>query len=108
MNAKIISRCAVIGVLAACLAGVALAGALGAGQSPQTADRVLLISPAGMHAFDLERFVAAHPTSTLAALTKRSGVFYDDSWDQALTPAGSDARRLAAADTVKTLPRLGL
>ena len=101
MNAKIISRCAVIGVLAACLAGVALAGALGAGQSPQKA-------PAGMHAFDLERFVAAHPTSTLAALTKRSGVFYDDSWDQALRPAGSGARRLAAADTVKTLPRLGL
>jgi hypothetical protein len=127
MSEKSIWRCAVIGVLAASLAGVAASGALAARQSPQKADRVLLISIAGMHAFDLERFAVAHPTSTLAALKKRgvsyakamaprpsdsfpgmialatgalpkrSGVFYDDSWDRALAPAGSDCANKGAA-----------
>ncbi len=124
---EIIRRCAFVGGLAACLAGLAPAGAYGAGKSSQKADRVLLISIAGMHEFDLERFVAAHPTSTLAtlkrrgvsyakamaprpsdsfpgiiaittgALPRRSGVFYDDSWDRALAPAGSDCAKKGAA-----------
>jgi len=72
---------------------------------------------AGMHDFDFTRFVAAHPDSALATLRKRgvlylaprpsdsfpgmialvtgalpkqTGVFYDDTWDRALSPAGSD------------------
>ncbi len=120
MADKTIRRCAVVGALAACFAGLAPACALGAGQSSQRADRILIVGIAGMHEFDLERFVAAHPTSTLAALKKRgissagamaprpsdsfpgmiamatgalprrSGVFYDNSRDRALTPVGTD------------------
>src|SRR5438552_14540283 len=72
---EIIRRCAFVGGLAACLVGLAPAGAYGAGKSAQKADRVLFISIAGMHEFDLERFVAAHPASTLAAL-KKHGISY--------------------------------
>jgi hypothetical protein len=94
---------------------------------PPTADRVLLISIAGMHEFDFVRFVAANPHSALAglrkrgalythalaprpsdsfpgmialatgALPKRTGVFYDDSWDRLLSPAGSDCSKKGAA-----------
>ena len=41
------------------------------------AKHVLLVSVDGMHAVDLERFIATHPTSALAALA-RSGVRYTD------------------------------
>ncbi len=127
MADKTIRRCAVVGALTACFAGRAPACALGAGQSSQKANRILIVSIAGMHEFDLERFVAAHPTSTLAALKKRgistaramaprpsdsfsgmiamatgalpkrSGVFYDNSRDRALTPAGTDRVTKGAA-----------
>jgi hypothetical protein len=110
---------------------VLLAAASASGQAGDKAgaraERVLLISIAGMHELDLERFVAAHPESALAklgargtlytkalaprpsdsfpgmialatgALPKRSGVFYDDSWDRTLSPAGSDCAKKGAA-----------
>jgi hypothetical protein len=113
--------------LAACMASAAPAAAQTAGPSAAKADRVLLISIAGMHDFDLTRFVAAHPDSALAklrqrgalytqalaprpsdsfpgmialatgALPKRTGVFYDDTWDRALSPAGSNCSKTGAA-----------
>jgi hypothetical protein len=111
----------------ALLALAAPAGAQTGGRNAAKADRVLLISIAGMHEFDFARFVAAHPDSALArlrkrgtlytealaprpsdsfpgmialatgALPKRSGVFYDDTWDRALSPAGSDCSKKGAA-----------
>lgn len=81
---------------------------------------VLLVSVDGLHASDLARFVAAHPDSTLARLAAQgidytnahavvpadsfpgllalvtggtpaaTGVYYDDSYDRALSPPGSD------------------
>jgi Type I phosphodiesterase / nucleotide pyrophosphatase len=81
---------------------------------------VLLISVDGLHASDLARFVAEHPASTLAQLSRRgtrfthassakpsdsfpgllamltggspraTGVYYDVSYDRALSPPGSD------------------
>jgi Type I phosphodiesterase / nucleotide pyrophosphatase len=113
--------------IAACGVAALLAMAAPAAQGAAKADRVLLISIAGMHEFDLARFVAAHPDSALAtlrkrgvsfseamaprpsdsfpgmialatgALPKRSGVFYDDTWDRALSPAGSDCSKRGAA-----------
>jgi len=80
---------------------------------------VLLVSVDGLHALDLDRFVGAHPGSTLARLSKRgltysdarstapsdsfpgilalvaggtpavTGVYYDDAYDRALSPPGS-------------------
>jgi predicted AlkP superfamily pyrophosphatase or phosphodiesterase len=82
--------------------------------------RVLLISLDGFHRFDLDRYIASHPGSALADLASRSvrysnavamrpsdsfpgslamvtggspsstGIFYDVSWDDNLSPAGSD------------------
>ncbi|MDP9324034.1 MAG: alkaline phosphatase family protein, partial [Acidobacteriota bacterium] len=78
---------------------------------------VLLVSVDGLHAVDLERFVAAHPASALASLTasgrtythatatkpsdsfpgmlamvtggtpRSTGVYYDDGYDRSLVPA---------------------
>jgi hypothetical protein len=80
---------------------------------------VLLVSVDGLHASDLAHFVAAHPDSTLAQLAaqgvsytnaravapadsfpgllalvtggtpRATGVYYDDSYDRALSPPGS-------------------
>jgi hypothetical protein len=82
--------------------------------------RVLLISVDGLHALDLSTYVAGHPGSTLAQLSRQgttfpngssskpsdsypgllaqitggsprsTGVFYDDSYDRLLSPPGSD------------------
>ncbi len=49
-------------------------------------DHVLLVSVDGLHAVDLERFVAAHPASTLARMAAH-GVVYDN----AHTPSPSDS-----------------
>ena len=49
-------------------------------------DRVLLISVDGLHSLDVERYVAAHPDSALAALAAH-GVTYTN----ARTPANSDS-----------------
>jgi hypothetical protein len=83
-------------------------------------DHVLLLSLDGFHDFDLTNYVAAHPMSALAAVVERgrrysnasaqtpsdsfpgtlamttggspasTGVYYDVSWDNNLSPAGSD------------------
>ena len=80
------------------------------------AARVLLLSIDGLHASDLDRFVATHPDSTLAQLSatgrtytqassskpsdsfpgllamvtggtpRSTGVYYDDGWDRSLAP----------------------
>src|SRR5260370_4113821 len=82
--------------------------------------QVLLISIDGLHAVDLERFIAGHPASTLARLAhmgtryteasaskpsdsypgllaivtggspRSTGVYYDDSYDRRLSPPGSN------------------
>ena len=113
-------------ILAALL--VVLAGMLSfpafAGQNNDVpngkAKRVLLISLDGFHQFDLDRYIASHPSSALADLASRgvsysnaismrpsdsfpgslamvtggspssTGIFYDVSWDDNLSPAGSD------------------
>ena len=89
------------------------------GISPKV-DHVLLLSLDGFHDFDLMNYVAAHPTSALAAVVDRgrryanasaqtpsdsfpgtlamttggspssTGVYYDVSWDNSMSPAGSD------------------
>jgi hypothetical protein len=81
------------------------------------AKRVLLISVDGLHAVDLDRYVAAHPQSAFAGLSQHgltysnaytptpsdsfpgilalttggtpfsTGIFYDDKWDRALLPS---------------------
>jgi hypothetical protein len=85
-------------------------------------EHVILISLAGMHEVDLERYVAANPGSTLSkliargtsytqvqasrpsdsfpgmvalvtgGLPKTTGIIYDESFDRSLSPAGSGAR----------------
>jgi Type I phosphodiesterase / nucleotide pyrophosphatase len=110
----------------AVLVGLA-AGSTGAQAAAKAADRVLLISIAGLHEFDLEHFITAHPDSVLAGLKKRavaytgvmaprpsdsfpgvialmsgalprqSGIFYDDTWDRALSPAASDCGKKGGA-----------
>jgi hypothetical protein len=105
-----------------CLAaGLAASAALLATGARADAKHVLVISIDGMHAADLARYVQAHPTSALAALSGRgvtytnasttepsdsfpgtvgaltgasprlSGVYYDVSYDRALRAPGSDA-----------------
>ena len=86
----------------------------------QRAEHVLLLSLDGFHPFDMENYIAAHPTSALADVKSRgvnytnatssrpsdsfpgtlamvtggsprsTGVFYDISWDDNLSPPGSD------------------
>lgn len=88
---------------------------------------VLLISVDGMHQSDLVRYVTTHPHSTLAALSRRgstftnasaskpsdsfpgllamvtggsprsTGVFYDVSYDRALSPPGSACQTVGTA-----------
>jgi hypothetical protein len=84
------------------------------------ADRVLLLSIDGFHAFDYDAYVAAHPASALADIGSRgvkythatssrpsdsfpgtlamvtggsprtTGIFYDITWDDRLSPPGSN------------------
>ena len=90
------------------------------GQPNPKVDHVLLLSLDGFHDFDLTNYVATHPTSALAEVVARgrrysnasaqtpsdsfpgtlamatggsprsTGVYYDVSWDNRLSPAGSD------------------
>jgi hypothetical protein len=92
----------------------------GHGHGHDKVERVLLLSIDGMHDFDLTNYVAAHPTSALASLVARgtvytqaystvpsdsfpatlaittggspksTGVYYDTSWDDNLSPPGSN------------------
>ena len=115
-------RHALIGaaIILSAAGGSALRAQAAAGASEHArlqAKRVLLISVDGLHAVDLDRFVATHPHSTLAGLTRHgltyanaytpavsdsfpgilalttggtpfsTGVFYDDKWDRALLPS---------------------
>jgi type I phosphodiesterase/nucleotide pyrophosphatase len=86
---------------------------------PQHAEHVLLLSVDGLHQADLARYVHDHPSSALAALThdgvefthaktpvpsdsfpgmvaqatggnpSSTGIYYDDTWNRALLPAGT-------------------
>ena len=112
-------RLRVLAVLAtAGLAGVVLA-AQPAGANDAAAKHVLLISVDGLHQTDLAWYVSKHPDSALAELVqegvnftnaqtpfpsdsfpgmvaqvtggnpKTTGVYYDDTWNHALLPAGT-------------------
>ncbi len=94
---RVVLCCVALSLVFTGLIGPSFAQAA-ASKVPQ-ADRVLLVSIAGMHEFDFTRFVAANPDSTLAKLRKR-GVSYT----QAFVPRPSDS-----SDTgVRPLPGLGL
>ena len=115
-------RWRVLAVVMAPLAGAlafAPVGSASADINPKV-DHVLLLSLDGFHDADLTNYVAAHPTSALAAVVARgrrysnasaqapsdsfpgtlamttggspssTGVYYDVSWDNDLSPAGSD------------------
>jgi hypothetical protein len=96
-------------------------------------DRVLLLSIDGFHASDLDRYVQSHTTSALAELVSRgvkytnaissrpsdsfpgtlamvtggspatTGIFYDVSWDDNLSPPGSDCSRRGTVVTYNQL-----
>ena len=108
----------VLAGLAAIAAASALTGSAGAHPRP-TAKHVLLLSVDGLHQSDLKWYVRAHPRSALARLVwkgvdftnaqtpfpsdsfpgmvaqvtggnpKTTGVYYDDTWNHALLPAGT-------------------
>jgi hypothetical protein len=119
--------------LLAVLATVGLlapAQAAAEGQPDPDNRRVLLISVDGLHASDLSQWVAQHPASTLAQLSrqgttftqaftsspsdsfpgllaqvtggtpKSTGVFYDDSYDRTFWAPGSNCAGPAGAETV--------
>jgi hypothetical protein len=107
---------------AACAAALGLAIAQPAAADALKMKHVLLLSIDGMHETDLANFVKTNPTSTLAALAahgthfssassakpsdsfpgllalvtggspKSTGVYYDDSYDRALSAPGSDCK----------------
>ena len=108
----------VLAGLAAIAAASALTGSASAHPRP-TAKHVLLLSVDGLHQSDLKWYVRAHPRSALARLVwkgvdftnaqtpfpsdsfpgmvaqvtggnpKTTGVYYDDTWNHALLPAGT-------------------
>ena len=95
-----------------------------AASTPPRVQHVLLISIDGLHASDLQRYVRTHPRSALAALSAHgetftqartpapadsfpgllalvtggtpaaTGVYYDVTYDRALSPPGSDCKQL--------------
>ena len=107
---------------AACAAALSLTLSLSAHADGITAKHVLLISVDGLHETDLANFIKANPDSALAKLTahgshfthasaskpsdsfpgilalvtggtpKSTGVYYDDSYDRALSAPGSDCK----------------
>src|SRR5215467_3098718 len=107
-----------VGSTALASAATAQAGQAGGGH-PGRIQHVLLISVDGLHQQDLARYVRTHPGSALAALDrqgmeyrnaltpfpsdsfpgmvgqvtggdpKTTGIYYDDSWNRALLPAGT-------------------
>ena len=108
-------RAAASGLTLALLSGAAVA-------APAPYAHVLLISVDGLHALDLSNYAASHPNGTLARLAAggavyrqamtplisdsfpgfaaqatgggpaTTGIYYDDSYDRALFPPGSDCR----------------
>ena len=113
------TRLAGVSVGLACAALVAAGGAAAHHAPKPAARHVLLISVDGLHQSDLDWFVTKHPSSALAVLTHRgvkfthaqtpvpsdsfpgmvgqvtggnpssTGVYYDDTWNHALLPAGT-------------------
>src|SRR3954468_4227180 len=111
-------------VAASCFLLVSRGGLLPQAKADNAANgkaaHVLLLSIDGFHQLDLETYIAANPSSTLAALVARgteytnttssvpsdsfpgtlamttggspssTGIYYDVSWDDRLSPAGSD------------------
>lgn len=95
------------------------------------AEHVLLLSIDGFHDFDLTNYVAAHPASALASLVSRgrtytqayssapsdsfpatlaittggspvsTGVYYDTTWDDRLSPPGSDCSKRGSVVSYK-------
>jgi hypothetical protein len=110
---------AVVGIGAMAVLGAGLPASANDDRAEQRARHVLLISVDGLHQQDLGWYVAHHPHSTLAALADRgvsytrasttfpsdsfpgmlaqvtggnpktTGVYYDDSFNHALLPAGT-------------------
>ena len=100
--------------------------ATGAQSAQPDIKHVVLISIDGMHEVDMQRFIRQHPHSTLAELSRhgvqytqaytpapadsfpglmalvtggtpgQTGIYYDVSYDRALSPAGSDCQTLGA------------
>ncbi|HEV2678806.1 MAG TPA: alkaline phosphatase family protein [Aliidongia sp.] len=113
-------RCAVGAALAA-------TGLMGSPAGAASYRHVLLISIDGLHQADLKRFIDANGRSVLAQLAGRgkiyenaqttrpsdsfpgmlamvtggtpsaTGIYYDASWDRALSPAGSDCTKIGAS-----------
>jgi hypothetical protein len=103
----------------AVLTAVGVGGSLSASAARPPAEHVLLISVDGLHQSDLEWYVANHPSSALAQLVHRgvdftnaqtpfpsdsfpgmvgqvtggdprtTGIYYDDTWNHAMFPAGT-------------------
>ena len=112
-------RLAAAAALFACALAFAANGST-AVQNSSKVEHVLLLSLDGFHDFDLTNYIAAHPNSALAQVVARgsrysnasaqtpsdsfpgtlamttggsprsTGVYYDVSWDNNLSPAGSD------------------
>src|SRR5215471_3463014 len=68
--------------LAACLLALAPAIRAAGQDGDQNIKRVLLISVDGLHALDLTNYVAAHPTSTLARLSRHGKTYTNASSSQ--------------------------
>jgi hypothetical protein len=110
---------AMLGTAVAAILLAAPAGADDNGHDRGTVDHVLLVSVDGLHQSDLAWYVLTHPKSTLASLVARgidysnastpfpsdsfpgligpmtggnpstTGIYYDDSWNHAVFPAGT-------------------
>jgi len=114
------STCLRAAVCVAVAFSCAIANGANRGKSDHKVRHVLLLSLDGFHQLDLDNYRQSHPASTLAALVARgvsytnattstpsdsfpgtlamvtggspvsTGIYYDVSWDDALSPAGSD------------------
>jgi hypothetical protein len=112
---RVVRRLGAIGMLGAALVAAPAAGA----QAPAAARHVLLLSVDGLHQSDLAWYVAHHPDSALAGLVSggveftraqtpvpsdsfpgmvaqvtggnpaSTGIYYDDTWNHDLLPAGT-------------------
>jgi len=116
-------------VLAVSLAAAAVAATAGPAAADVTLQHVVLISVDGLHANDLSRYIASHPGSALAGLSRSgttysaahtpslsdsfpgllalltggtprsTGVYYDDSYDRTYYPAGSTCTGTPGTET---------
>jgi len=106
-------------VFAVGVVGATVGASASAGKPSTTAEHVLLLSVDGLHQSDLDWYVGHHPSSALAKLVRKgvefthavtpvpsdsfpgmvaqvtggnpssTGVYYDDTWNHALLPAGT-------------------